>query len=319
MTSPVSTSTQPPRRRPRAVRARSRVVRRSTSVRGGAREDVRPLDRYVDAHGCAREVTAMPGAQGSVLVVDRDTSTRGDGRLVAHLGADEPSANAVLVSRHYVEQARSGDYVCRPVADEDWQTIPFADLEREELAAAALIAGGEPCDTRGNRFRLKAVEASMSIPELRWVQRPSERGEQDRVVSLRDAVGSLERYEPACGLTLHALWTHRHTNDLSTSTLGAELTRVRNSPIVLNRQLREAVLARVDQQQLSMSEIAMRCGRVKKDRNGNESGETSWLARRLGLLPEAGQAAPTPWVHSEVLGLIARRGLGLSPRETEVT
>jgi len=28
---------------------------------------------------------------------------------------------------------------------------------------------------------------------------------------------------------------------------------------------------------------------------------------------------PTPWVHSDVLALIARRGLGLSPREVEVT
>jgi len=67
-----------------------------------------------------------------------------------------------------------------------------------------------------------------------------------------------------------------------------------------------------------MSEIAIRCGRVKRDRQGNESGETSWLARRLGLLPEGGQRIPTPWVHSDVLGLIARRGLGLSPREVEL-
>ena len=30
----------------------------------------------------------------------------------------------------------------------------------------------------------------------------------------------------------------------------------------------------------------MRCGRAKRDSSGNESGETSWLARRVGLLPE---------------------------------
>jgi hypothetical protein len=67
-----------------------------------------------------------------------------------------------------------------------------------------------------------------------------------------------------------------------------------------------------------MSEIAIRCGRVKRDRRGNESGETSWLARRLGLLPEGGQSTPTPWIHSDVLALIARSGLGLSPREVEL-
>jgi hypothetical protein len=67
-----------------------------------------------------------------------------------------------------------------------------------------------------------------------------------------------------------------------------------------------------------MSEIAIRCGRVKHDSRGNESGETSWLARRLGLLPEGGQSTPTPWIHSEVLGLIARQGLGMAPREVEL-
>jgi len=67
-----------------------------------------------------------------------------------------------------------------------------------------------------------------------------------------------------------------------------------------------------------MSEIAIRCGRLKRDRKGNESGETSWLARRLGLLPEGGQSTTTPWIHSDVLALITRRGLGISPREVEL-
>jgi hypothetical protein len=67
-----------------------------------------------------------------------------------------------------------------------------------------------------------------------------------------------------------------------------------------------------------MSEIAIRCGRIKRDGRGNESGETSWLARRLGLLPEGGHDAPTPWIHSEVLALIARDGIGVSPREVEL-
>ena len=63
--------------------------------------------------------------------------------------------------------------------------------------------------------------------------------------------------------------------------------------------------------------IAMRCGRVKRDRRGNVSGETSWLARRIGQLPEGGEDQPTPWVHTDTLALIARDGLGLSPREVE--
>jgi hypothetical protein len=82
--------------------------------------------------------------------------------------------------------------------------------------------------------------------------------------------------------------------------------------------LRESVLAMVERERLSMSEIALRCGRIKRDRKGNESGETSWLARRLGLLPDAATGTSTPWIHSDVLGLIARQGLGLSPREVEL-
>ena len=93
---------------------------------------------------------------------------------------------------------------------------------------------------------------------------------------------------------------------------------MQRSPIILNRRLREAVIAASERDGLSMSEIATRCGRIKYDRAGNASGETSWLARRLGILPEGGQQAPTPWIHSDVLALIARRGLGVSPREVEL-
>jgi hypothetical protein len=67
-----------------------------------------------------------------------------------------------------------------------------------------------------------------------------------------------------------------------------------------------------------MSEIAIRCGRFKRDRSGRRSGETSWLARRIGQMPEGGQARPTPWIHSDTLALIARDGLGLSPHEVEL-
>ena len=36
----------------------------------------------------------------------------------------------------------------------------------------------------------------------------------------------------------------------------------------------------------------MRCGRVKRDARGNVSGETSWLARRIGQMPEGGEQKP---------------------------
>jgi hypothetical protein len=253
-----------------------------------------------------------------VLVLDRDVATRGDRRLVAHLAADEPSANAALVCRDYLEHDLSAGPRCRPLTPADAETVPFAEEPLELRPGAGRAAPGELVDGLGFRYRLLALETAMSIPELRW-----ERGEPDRpegwrrVVSLREVVGSLQAYEPACLITRRELRAHGGSSELSTTVLRLELARVQESPIVLNRRLREVVLATIGRNQLSMSEIAIRCGRVKRDSRGNESGETSWLGRRLGLLPEGGQSTPTPWIHSDVLGLIARSGLGLSPREVE--
>jgi hypothetical protein len=91
-----------------------------------------------------------------------------------------------------------------------------------------------------------------------------------------------------------------------------------NSPIILNRRLRERVERAVAGDGITMSEIAIRCKRIRRDERGRESGETSWPGRRIGLLPEAGASRPTPWIHTDVLALIARDGLGMSPHEAEV-
>ncbi len=129
----------------------------------------------------------------------------------------------------------------------------------------------------------------MSIAELRWQRADSSGG--TRPVSVRDVVAGIQSYEPVLTRTMRALALYADAPEVSTSILRAELTRVLESPIVLNRLLREAVLERIAGRGLSMSEIAIRCGRTKRDRNGNESGDTSWLARRLGLLPDAGQGS----------------------------
>lgn len=135
---------------------------------------------------------------------------------------------------------------------------------------------------------------------------------------MREAIASLESYEPVRTLTLRALALHRADPAVSTTILRLERDRIDASPILLNRGLRRAVLASTMGQGLSMSEIAIRCGRIRHDSRGNSSGETSWLARRLGIAPESGRSTPTPWIHSDVLALIARHGLGISPREVEL-
>jgi hypothetical protein len=283
-----------------------------------------PLDRYIDSHGHPREVVALPGARRSVLVVDRDAATLGDRRLIAHLDVDEPATNAALVCERYLEEDPSKRRRCRRVLPEDLKTSPAtvrAEGDRPSTAEPIAPSSSEThfLDRHARTYRLELLPTRMSIPELRWRRYPvGDTDDAPQSVSVREAVACLESYEPVRALTLRALARHREDPEISTAVLRLELERIQESPIVLNRRLRQAVLAAIEHRELSMSEIAIRCGRVKRDSKGNESGETSWLARRLGILPEGGANRRTPWIHSDVLALIARNGLGISPREVEL-
>lgn len=277
------------------------------------------LATYVDADGRTREVVQRRGASGSVLVIDRDATTFGERRLVAHIAADEPARNARIACEQYMSDP-AGRW-CRRVTPDDLRIFPAT--QDDPVACADPECGHEPrrgeclLDARGDSYRLEAVTGEMSIPELRWCRRRAGTSGGEPV-SVRDAVGGIESYAPVRAMTAAAIATHRHDPDISVATLSVELERVSTSRIVLNRGLREATLAAVSAGMVTMSEIALRCGRVKRDRRGASSGETTWLARRLGLTGEGGGSEPTPWVHSEVLGLIARHGLGVAPREVEL-
>jgi hypothetical protein len=212
------------------------------------------------------------------------------------------------------------------VTSADLQIVPYPeddpyteDAQHPGDCQADLPDSNLLVDRHGRSYHLELVPTRMSIPEMRWQQYPPE-GQvgPPRVLSVRDVIAALESYEPVRGLTRRVLVRHRRDPKVSVSVLRGEMERVCASRIVLNRGLREAVLSTAEAKSLSMSEIAMRCGRVKYDSRGNVSGETSWLSRRLGLAPEGGENSPTPWVHSDVLALIARRGLGISPREVEL-
>lgn len=317
----ITSLTSPAARRPvhRETRSSPSPDRSCTRRKRTGRPTPCQLGRYTDGHGRPRELLARAGAAGSVLVVDRDAATRGDCRLVAHLAADEPAENATLVCRQYLEEARGGHARCRLVTAHDIRQAPLVGEQEAQLDVGSTPHDLEAEDRFGCRYRLELVDGGMSIPELRWRRRgPGRAPGRCEQVSLRDAIAHLEDYEPVRAHTQRMLARHRDDCTVSTTVLQAELGRVQNSPIVLNRRLREVVLGIAERQELSMSEIAIRCGRVKRDRKGNESGETSWLARRVGLLPEGGQRGPTPWIHSDVLALIARHGLGMSPREVEL-
>jgi hypothetical protein len=260
-----------------------------------------------------REIVSLQRPHGSTLVVDYQLGTLSDGRLLAHLAPDEPPENAQVVCDIYLADDTKGR--CRAVTREDF------DLTRRATAPPpdddAPMAVDAVKDADGHVYRIRELPTLETMTELRWT-RSCEPGREFGfdVVTFRDVIAALEAYEPARTLTAQAL--ARCGRNVSTRRLREEYERLIGSPIVLNRGLREAVQREVGLGVLSMSEIALRCGHVKRDRRGNTSGETSWLARRIGQMPEAGEDRPCPWIHSDVLARIARDGLCLSPREIEL-
>ena len=275
------------------------------------------LGSYIDpTTGQQREIVEVPRADGSTFVVDYRWSILGDGRLVAHLARDEPPENARIVCELYLADDTRGR--CGLLRPEDFERTRHATPEPpsdcERTWRSPLLS-----DATDHLYCIREVPGDRSLPELRWTGScPSGRGEPFEVLTLRELVARLEDYEPARRITTEALAAHGGDERLSTRRLRGELERLDASQIVLNRGLRELVQRKVAHGELSMSEIALRCGRIKRDCRGNISGETSWLARRIGQLPEGGESEPCPWIHSDVLALIARQGLGASPREVEI-
>jgi hypothetical protein len=254
-----------------------------------------------------REIVLLEGARGSRLIVDRSIPTTDDARLLAHLAADEPDTNAMLVVADYLAGSRR---CCRALRLAD--LLSFAEGTSPTPPPAHPPHTAVLADAMGYRYRLAAT----GVPaELRWL-RESRYG--PAVVSAREVVAALEDYDPVLALTRTAVSALRNNRSVSIATLALELRRLEASPIVLNRRLREAVLDAVQDRGVSMSAIAIACGRMKRDQRGKGSGETSWLARRVGLIPDGTTSSHNPWVHSDTLALVARDGLGIAPREVEL-
>lgn len=296
-------------RRGESAEQPGRVKARGRMPAGGG--DV--IARHLDGDGRRRELVLLAGAAGSRLVVDRDQSTLADRRLVAHLAADESPASVEAVCRAYMSDPDSGG--ARRVRGADLRLAPPAELEAMAAQATAWSGPGDLIGPSGEELALRLTDTCGSIPHLRWCAGAA--GER-RPCSVREVVGRLQSYEPVCAITARALLACREDREVSVATLALELQRLLGSRTVLNRGLRERALALVERGEVSMSEVALRCGRIKRDGRGVVSGETTWLARRLGLAADAAGKAPTPWVHGDVLAMIAREGLGVSPREVEL-
>jgi hypothetical protein len=277
-----------------------------------------PLGSYTDAAGTRHELVCVAGAEDTRLVVDQVLGRAHGPRLLAHLAADEPAQNAALVVSAYLAAPRA----CRSLTPSDLQ-LAFGEGVSSSNGANGSPPAGEPSlserlvDRSGVVYQLAPVRPGAGIAQLRWTGRQADGGRRE-VLSVRAVVGALESYEPVLALTHAAVARHEGDAAVSVAVLRAEHERVVESPIVLNRGLREAVEAVIASGEVCASEIAIRCGRLRRGPRGRLAGETSWLSRRIGQGPEAGASKPTPWIHSDVLALIAREGLGVSPREVEV-
>lgn len=283
----------------------------------GTPVDATLLGRYTDRCGSEREVICCPAANGTRLVIDRLARGHGDRRLVAHLAADEPPQNARIVSSLFLADERS--HSCRRLTSGDFTTNPLsagAIHPVREPVATPTWDGDDLLDQYGSTYRLQLVGATLPTPELRWV-RYSQDDRPEKTVGLREVIGRLERYEPVRSVTVDAVTARGCNPGISTEILRGELAKLDSDRVVLNRGLREAVLLCI-QRGASMGEIAMRCGRCKRRVGEEVCGDASWLTRRIGLRPEGGKDAPTPWIHSDTLALIARQGLGISPCEVEL-
>ena len=265
---------------------------------------------YRDREGRDRALIARPGVGGSVLVIDQDADTLTDRRLVAHLAADEPAVNAQVVAELYL--ADDEGRVARALHDRDWVTLPDGRELPEEPEPPA---PGELRDARGRRYRLAAVDAppprppdALGAPQrsparraggaAHGHRRPGGLRARPRADPRRAAAGRPPARAPrcwpaSCGCSNAARWC-------STARCAKHVHR------------------RVRSGELSLSCIAGRCGRGKRRATGLRIGDTTWLQRRLGVLPENGCSEPTPWIHTDVLALIARDGLGVEPREVEL-
>jgi hypothetical protein len=296
-----------------ATRTRAKAPKPKQSKRGSC------LGRYrEDDTGAVRSIVALAGAGGSVVVVDRLAGTKADARVIACIAAEEDPGNASLIAQLYLADENRGR--CRELTSEDLSSSTAnvtGDAGQGEGTVAPSYSDGV-LDEEGVRYSIRELDGGEggAARELRWARRSA--GGEWQALTLRETIGHFEDYEPFMAMAAAAVAANKDNPAIGVATLHCELRRQQDSPIVLNRGIRAAVLRAVNEQGLSLSEIAARCGRRHSGCDDFSSGDTTWLQRRIGVKKEAGSDGPTRWVHTDVLALIARDGLGLAPHEVEV-
>jgi hypothetical protein len=267
-----------------------------------------PLGSYYDEKDEQREILALTLTDKSRLVIDSPSGGLRGALLIGRLAADEPQENARILSDLYLADEEKGH--CRALRHQDLSP------EKTSRPTTQVDWHDSLHDAEGREYRLALCDTGMSVPELHWIRTEPEAGEDHELLTLRAVVEGLDAYEPARRMTVQAL-SETKGREVSNNRTRLSLERLAESSTVLNRRLRQAVLASVAHG-TSLSEIAARCGHHKTDSSGHVSGETTWIARRTGMKAEPGEAKPSRWVHVDVLALIARDGLDLAPMDVEL-
>jgi hypothetical protein len=206
-----------------------------------------------------------------------------DNQVLAVLAAGEPDANARLVERDWRANGRPR---CAHV---DGYRIDTDGV----LTSLWVESGSE-------RFTIRLRDG-----QLQWVD------DTGGVHSVRDVVAACETYRPVVDATRTAISVHHEPRCRK---IEKELDRVMNSPMRLNRRLRTLVLDAIDNGD-SFSDIAAKCGVMKRTKTGGWCGDSSWVARRVGIRAERGR--DIKWVREDILAHIARHGLDVMPVEAE--
>jgi len=214
---------------PPTTRRGTAVIRCQDAARPEAQGE-RHLVAFTDRRGAREVVVTQGGVAGSVLVIDR-AGQGGDRVLVAQLFPEEPSTNADLLAAIYAEDCQSRRLRCAGPEQPSARQSGAAELapSEPEPPQGGILQGS------GCSYGIELAETGMSVPELRWM-RTDPRG-CSVAVSVRDVVAGIQSYEPVLSTTMRLL-AHHGAGDVSRSVLRAELTRVLESPIVLNRRLR---------------------------------------------------------------------------------
>ena len=189
-----------------------------------------PLAHYTDRDGREREIVGIPGAGGSMLVVDRIHGGVGEERVVAHLCPDEPNENARIVTSLYLSDPRPRR--CRALRDEDLHGAPPDWTTEQQMLADQAEAQDQEALVDQDRFAYELAEQGLlAVRELRW-QRRSPDGSAEPV-TLRQVIGALQSYEPARTRTAQALQRYDGDGEISVTCLRGEFERISSSSSVL--------------------------------------------------------------------------------------